>query len=158
MPITMDTKPPMNTPHCPSATLSSQPFFSSYSAYDFIRGHFNYLLNSLISWKNANGGLLTFWHTHLTKTHFFKKTFSISESRSFKGVTAHLFEFNHPSEKKHLLQLNTHLDPIHFENKLKQSHEIQSFLLDICQQLEKSSFDFQKCVFYFFFDSNLMIV
>jgi len=74
-----------------------------------------------------------------------KHTFTVSCSKSLKGVEATLWDIPQWSEgkkggelKRQLLVFNTHLDPWHQVNRKKQVYEILDFIDDTLRSIEKT--------------------
>mmetsp|Transcript_1024 Transcript_1024/g.2987 ORF Transcript_1024/g.2987 Transcript_1024/m.2987 type:complete len:339 (-) Transcript_1024:483-1499(-) len=70
-----------------------------------------------------------------------KHTFTVSRSRSKKGVEATLWKFAAWGGDRQLLVLNTHLDPWHVLNRRRQVQEIKMFLDDTLGRLEHRGYD-----------------
>lgn len=77
-----------------------------------------------------------------------KHTFTVSCSKSLKGVEATLWDIPHWSEgkkggelKRQLLVFNTHLDPWHQVNRKKQVYVILDFIHDTLRSIEKTRTD-----------------
>ena len=94
-------------------------------------------------WQST-GGLYDVSDPSMACLYRSKHTFSVSRSKSKKGVEATLWSI--PKWDKHggklktqLLVFNTHLDPWHEENRRKQILEIMDFMQDTLQSIEREA-------------------
>jgi hypothetical protein len=115
------------------------------------------LLDTLYLHWQKTGGLYDFSHPSMVCRYRSKHTFTVSRSKSKKGVEATLWDIplwrsgcnsngdgnggTHEKTKqghKQLLVFNTHLDPWHVENRRKQICEIIYFIEDTLRSIENT--------------------
>lgn len=129
-------------------------FSSIYQNYDIpVFGSFfsstKELLDTMYFFWNKTGGLYDFASPSMTCLYRSKHTFSVSQTKSNKGVEATLWDVpqwtnQDPEDKsqenrKRLLVFNTHLDAYHHAvaNRRAQIGEILDFMEDTMQSIEK---------------------
>lgn len=106
------------------------------------------LLNTAYFHWHQTGGLYDFATPTMTCRYRSKHTFSVSRSKSNKGVEATLWDVPqwenqekgndvNWQNRKRLLVFNTHLDPWHVANRRTQIGEILEFMEDTMQSIEK---------------------
>eukprot|EP01116_Phalansterium_solitarium_P008836 TRINITY_DN22800_c0_g1_i1.p2 TRINITY_DN22800_c0_g1~~TRINITY_DN22800_c0_g1_i1.p2 ORF type:complete len:382 (+),score=99.35 TRINITY_DN22800_c0_g1_i1:75-1148(+) len=105
------------------------------------------LVNTVRSWLAAAGGLWFAFRKPLRLLHSGKHTFTISESRSRKGVGCVLLDMEPYWPGRQLLVFNTHLDPTDLPNRRAQLAEIQDFIGKTVRELlgRRGGFEPAKC-------------
>lgn len=89
-------------------------------------------------WVKQTGGLWFSFKKDINLIHASKHTFSVSESKSKKGVMCVVLDVSQFWPNKHLMLFNTHLDPMNLNNKKQQVMEIQSFIAQTTDSLRTS--------------------
>jgi hypothetical protein len=111
-------------------------------------GIFNNLVNLLWSWIGKRGGLWLAYHRTIPEMFHEKYTFTVSESLSFKGILATLFDMSSYWPGKYLLILNVHLDHRNLTYIKRQFQEIHDYLGSLIEKISKlssASLSFSDC-------------
>eukprot|EP01117_Protostelium_nocturnum_P000104 TRINITY_DN10187_c0_g1_i1.p1 TRINITY_DN10187_c0_g1~~TRINITY_DN10187_c0_g1_i1.p1 ORF type:complete len:397 (-),score=174.14 TRINITY_DN10187_c0_g1_i1:96-1139(-) len=111
-------------------------------------GYKSSLIDPLIFWFKKTGGLMIGSKKEdVNRLESARKTFTKSESGSFKGIQMNLLDVSSFwGRDSHLFLFNTHLDPNHAENKRDQIREIRSFVEEQVLRLEKErNLSLDKC-------------
>jgi len=108
--------------------------YKSYSPYS---GYCSTIIDSLGFYYQRTGGLWNAFKKQFNILHSDRHTFTVSETKSQKGVIVNLLDVSsHWGPGKTLLVLNTHLDPTNNNFKYQQCTEISNFLLQTVSKLQ----------------------
>jgi len=91
-------------------------------------GYFANVFDSVKYWWYQTGGLWASYKKDIPLLYHDRHVFSVSETKSQKGVQTILLNMKSYWPDKYFLVFNTHLDPLHVENKRKQLQEIHNFM------------------------------
>jgi endonuclease/exonuclease/phosphatase family metal-dependent hydrolase len=100
-------------------------------------GTFTELFHNMHLRLLQTGGLYDMAAPGITCTYRAKHTFTVSRSKSLKGVEATLWKIPQWGQMYSLLVLNTHLDPWHEPNRRQQVQEIAEFFQTTLETIQE---------------------